>query len=115
MKCKACRNSLHIAHAILIAWASSGQLMEYGMRTRRIVHHQRNYKHRKRGNQKDVEKRMRKALRIQDERLKGCECGKDGDTGAPGMWGTVRGQWRLNTTWCLQKDHVEAHPGVHVP
>ena len=35
---------------------------------------------------------MRKALRIQDERVKGCDCGKDGDTGTPGMWGAVRGR-----------------------
>ena len=58
---------------------------------------------------------MREALHIQDEQLKGCDCGKDGDTGAPGMWGTVRGQWHLNTTWCVHKNHIEAHPGVHVP
>ena len=47
-----------------------------------------------------VKKKLRKALCIQDEQLKGCDRGKDGDTGTPGMWGGVRGR-ALTNRWHL--------------
>ena len=58
---------------------------------------------------------MRKALCIQDEQLKGCDRGKDGDTGTPGLWGTVRGQLSLDAIMCVCEHHVESATGVDVP
>ena len=58
---------------------------------------------------------MRKALCIQDEQLKGCNLGKDGDTGTPGLWGTVRGQLSLDAIMCVCEHHVESATGVDVP
>ena len=52
---------------------------------------------------------------IQDEQLKGCDRGKDGDTGTPGLWGTVRGQWSLGAIMCVCEHNVESALAVDVP